>query len=128
MQTITYIVVAVVGLVAAWWALKVALGMFLPLERTARAYFNEVLKKMAINQVVPSSCTEECVNESVAFARTSGKFAGKGYDLRTETVKQLELHADMLRLWVRSNDAFDATYKARFKAMFERHGVPRLSQ
>ena len=71
--------------------------MLLPLETIARAYFRELLKK-ALDQIVTVICAEECVSESIGFARTSEKLAGKSYNLRTETVNQLELHADMLRL------------------------------
>jgi len=125
-ETVLYIVIAVLGIAAAWWILKVALGMLLPLEKTAHAYLVQLLQTIELSRVVPPSCVDECVSESVQFARTSAKFHGNKEQIRAETVKQLELHADMLRLWVRSAEPFDAVYKARFKVMFERHHVPRL--
>ena len=126
MQTIAYVVIAILGALVVWWVLKVSLGLLLPLETTARAHFLQLLKRMEISQVVPPSCLNECAAESVRFARMTAKFSGKKNIVRTEMVKHLELQADMLRLWVRSDDPFDAVYKRDFKIMFERHGIPRL--
>lgn len=128
MEVVIYIVIGLLTTAAAWWALKVMLGMLLPLEKTARAYMFQLLRKMELSQIVPASCVDECVAESIQFARTSAKFLGKKEQIQTETVKQLELHADMLGFWIRSADPFDAIYKSRFKEMFERHRVPRLAR
>lgn len=127
MATIPYILITVLGVAAAWWVLKVTFGMLLPLEKTARTYLLQLLRRKELSQVVPPSCVDECVSDSVQFARLQAKFLGTKVHIQTETVKRLELHADMLGLWVRSADSFDAVYKSRFKAIFERHRVPRLS-
>lgn len=125
MQTIAYVVVALLAVFIAWWLLKIGLGFLLPLETTARTYLLQLLKRMEINQIVPPSCLKECVVESVRFAQMSVKFSGKKNNVRAEMVKHLELQADMLGLWVRSDDAFNEVYKKDYKALFERHGVPR---
>lgn len=126
MQTIAYVVVALLAVFVVWWLLKIGLGFLLPLETTARAYLLQLLKRMEINQVVPPSCLNECVAESVRFAQMSAKFSGKKNNVRAEMVKHLELQAGMLGLWVRSDDAFNEVYKKDYKTLFERHGVPRL--
>lgn len=126
MQTIAYVVIALLALFVAWWLLKISLGFLLPLETTARAYLLQLLKRMEINQIVPPSCLNECVAESVRFARMFAKFSGKKNNVRAEMVKHLELQAGMLGLWVRSDDAFNEIYKKDYKTLFERHGVPRL--
>ncbi len=127
MQTFAYILVALLALPVAWWILKVSLGLFLPPETTARTYLLQLLRKAEINQVVPESCITECVEESLRFARNHARMmTGNKNHLRIELVKHLELQADMLRLWVRSQNAFDAVFQKDYKAMFQRHGVPRL--
>jgi hypothetical protein len=129
MSVLIYIVIGIAVIAGGWWALKVALGVGLPLENTAFAYFTQLLKKMGLLETVPSACVAECVSESIKFARSSARMLGQGQPhVRAEAVKQLELHADMLGSWVRSGDPFDAVYKVRFKEIFERHRVPRLSQ
>ena len=129
MAVFLYILGGLAVVVGGWWVLKVALGMGLPLENTAFAYFTQLLKKMDLSQVVPTSCVAECVAESIKFARSSAKMLGQGEQhARSEAVKQLELHTAMLGFWVRGNDPFDATYKSHFKEMFERHQVPRLAR
>jgi len=128
MDVLIYIIVVLALVIGGWWALKVALGMRLPLENTAFAYFAQLLRKMELSQVVPSSCVAECVAESIKLARSSARMLGQGeQQTRAEAVKQLELHADMLGFWVRGSDPFDAAYKSHFKEMFERHQVPRLA-
>jgi hypothetical protein len=128
MDVLFYIIGGLAVVIGGWWAVKVALGMGLPLEKTAFAYFTQLLKKMELSQVVPSTCVAECVAESIKFARSSARMLGQGEQhARSEVIKQLELHADMLRFWVRGNDPFNATYKSHFKEMFERHQVPRLA-
>lgn len=128
MDTLLYILLAAVGLYVGWWLLKVYVGVSLPLEITASAYFRQLLKKMEINQIVPEACVVECINECIRAARLTQKFSGPSFNVRTETVSQLELYADMLRFWVRGEEPFVETYQAHFKAMFERHSVPRLAQ
>lgn len=128
MDTILYIAAALVLIGVGWWVIKVATGLLVPLEKTGRAYLLQLLRRKDLAKIVPASCVDECVAESVQFARGMGRLLGKNDQVRTEAVKQLELHADMLGLWVRTKDAFDESYKLRFKSMFERHHVPRLNQ
>jgi hypothetical protein len=128
MDIVLYILMGFAVVICGWWVSKVALGLGLPLENTAFAYFCQLLKKMGLAEAVPPSCVAECVAESIRFARSSAKMFGKDQQVRTEAVKQLELHADMLGFWIRGTDPFDATYKTHFKEMFERHRVPRLSR
>jgi len=123
METFAYIAVAIVLIPIAWWLVKVALGFTVPLETTARAYLGQVLKRMGLFQFVPPGCVDECANDAVAFARNSAKYFGK--NLRTETVEQLELHADMLRLWVRSDDPFSDRHKEHYRAIFQKYSLPR---
>jgi hypothetical protein len=126
MQIFAYVLLAILGLFVGWWVLKVSLGLFLPVERTARPYLLQLLRKAEINQVVPESCVKECVEESLKMAKGYAMMSGSKNHLRAELVKHLELQADMLRLWVRSQNSFDAVYQKHYKAMFERHGIPRL--
>lgn len=126
MQILVYAFAAIIGLFVAWWVLKVSLGLFLSPETTARSYLFQLLRRAEINQVVPESCVKECVEESLRFARSYAKISGNQKQFRAELVKQLELQADMLRLWVCSETPFDALYQIHYKAMFERHGIPRL--
>ena len=130
MQTILYLILALVVVFAAWWVLKVSLGIFLPLEHTARAYFVRLLGQMDISQVIPASCVDECVAESIRAVRLEAKLLGRDRNyIRAETVKQLEFRADMLRFWIRGGDNFsDSPWKSQYKAMFERHAVPRLGR
>jgi len=123
METLAYVAVALVLIPVAWWLIKVALGFALPLETTARAYLGQVLKRMDLFQFVPPGCVDECANDAVAYARRSAKVFGK--NLRTEMVEQLELHADMLRLWVRSDDPFTDSYKEHYRAIFQKYSLPR---
>src|SRR5690606_37251795 len=112
MDVLIYIIAGLAIVVGGWWALKVALGLGLPRENTAFAYFMQLLKKLELSQVVPSSCVSECVSESIKLARSSARMLGQGESqVRAEAVKQLELYADMLRFWIRGNDPFDAAYK-----------------
>lgn len=128
MQTTLYLLIATILGIAAWWALKVSAGTLLPIERTARAYFFQLTKKMKLNQQIPESLANECVDESISSARLGAKFrSGDANYVRSETVKKLELYADMLRLWIRTNEPFnDSDYKNQYKMLFERHRVPRL--
>lgn len=128
MEVVLYIVIGLLAIAAAWWGLKVGLGMLLPIEKTARAYMLQLLRKMELSEVVPASYVNEGVAESIQFARTSANVLGKKDQIQTETVKQLELHAEMLGFWVHGTDPFDAVYKSRFKEMFERHRVPRVAR
>src|SRR5690348_9159659 len=107
MTVLIYVVVGIALVVGGWWALKVALGVGLPLENTAFAYFTQLLEKMGLAEVVPSSCIAECVSESIKFARSSARMLGDGQQqVRAEAVRQLEFHADMLRFWIHGNDSF----------------------
>ena len=102
----------------------------MPLEHTARAYFVQILKQMKIDQVIPASCVDECVSESISSVRIEAKVLGRDANyIRAETVKQLEFRADMLRFWIRGADAFsDTPWKVKYKSMFERHAIPRLGR
>jgi len=128
MQIIIYLLIAVATGMAAWWALRVSVGMLLPIEKSASQYFLQLTKKMGINQVIPAALADECVNESISSARWSAKLHKREDNfIRMETVKKLEFYADMLRLWIRSADSFDdSSYKQHYKELFERHNVPRL--
>lgn len=127
METVGYAVLALLGAIAAWWVVKVATGLLLPLETTARAYFSQLLKKMEISQIVSESCVAECVAESIRFARTSAKFSRKTDRIRDETVQQLELQASLLHRWIRGSDSFDEVHQKVARDLFERHRVPRLN-
>ena len=128
MQTIIYLLIAVAIGIAAWWALRVSFGMLLPIEKSAPQYFLQLTNKLEINQVIPATLADECVNESIRSARSSAKLHKRDDNfIRMETVKKLELYADMLRLWIRSAVSFDdSNYKRHYKELFERHKVPRL--
>ena len=123
METLAYIAIALFLIPASWWLFKVTLGYALPLETTGRAYLGQLLKKMGLFQIVSPDCLDECTNDAVAFARRSAKIFGK--NLRTEMVEQLELHAEMLRLWLRSDDPFTDSYKEHYRAIFQKHSLPR---
>src|SRR5258708_3695458 len=129
MGVLVYIIIGLALVAGGWWAFKVMLGLGLPIENTAFAYFTQLLKKMNLSEAVPSACVAQCVAESIKFARSSARMLGQGQQhVRAQAVKQLELHADMLDFWVRRADPFDAVYKAHFKEVFERHRVPRLAR
>lgn len=123
METLAYVAIALVLIPVSWWLLKVALGFALPLETIARAYLGQLLKRMDLFQFVPPDCLDECANDAVAFARGSAKFFGR--NLRTAMVEKLELHADMLRLWVRSDDPFTDRHKEHYRTIYQRYSLPR---
>lgn len=130
MQTIIYLLIAVAIGMAAWWALKVSVGMLLPIEKSAPQYFFQLTKKLRINQIIPAALADECVNESISSAKWNAKLHKRDASfIRMETVKKLELYVDMLRLWIHSADSFDdSSYKQDYKELFERHRVPRLNK
>lgn len=130
MEILVYFAFGIFVLVVMWWIVKVSTGMLLPPEKTGRAYLLQLLRRMQVDQVVPTALIDECVAESLKLASFTAKMhGGSNNKLREELVNQVEFYADALRLWIRSSDSFaDASYKSRLKEMFERHGVPRLGQ
>ena len=128
MEMLGYLALSIFLLVVVWWTVKVSAGILLPPERTGRAYLLQLLRRMQVDQMVPTALVDECVAESLKLASFTAKMHGGNKNkLREELVNQLEYYADGLRLWIRSSDSFaDASYKSRLKELFEKHGVPRL--
>lgn len=105
-----------------------AIDLVPPFSETGSEYLRHLLEREELLTVVSVSCVQECVAESVQFACGMSRELARAEQVREEVAKQLKLHADMLRLWVHTEDAFNRSDKVHFKSMFERHGVPRVYQ
>ena len=128
MQTIFYVVGSAVLVAVAWFAFKVYLGLFLPLEKSAYAYLQQTLKKMDIVDHITPSCIRECAEVSANDARRSARLSRNTANMRAEMVSQLNLYADMLHVWIRSNEPFAKPEFEHFKTLFEKHNVQRLNK
>ena len=126
MTTFFYIVTALIVLSLAWFALKLTIGVLMPLEESGYAYLQQLLKRMGINELVTPACLRECVAESTRFATLINRDSGSKAKARLEMAGELNVYADMLCIWIRGNDSFVNPEQQRYKKVFQKHGVRRL--
>ena len=126
METIAWTIAVIVGVVVAWFAIKVGVGMFMPPQKTGRSYLKQELKKSGIDVTkIPNACIDEFVKISLNTAYVD-RSLGKDY-FNNNFVGSLNLMVCVIKAWFSGSEGEKEIYFSGednlYREILERHDV-----